>query len=110
MKTLFQIKVWLRRKVKEVQARDVIDALIKDAKAFAPKYKKISYPLHKRGLMYEIDMADLHFGKLTWNEETGKDYDIDIAADLARHAMVELLGYVEHLPVEKILFPAGNDF
>jgi DNA-directed RNA polymerase subunit RPC12/RpoP len=110
MKTLFHIKAWLKRKVAEVEARDAITELLEDAKKFAPKYKKISYPLQESGLLYEIDMADLHFGKLTWDEETGQNYDIDIAADIAKSAIVELLGYVKHLPIQKILMPAGNDF
>jgi len=110
MKTLYQVKVWLRGKVAEVQARDAIGSLIEDAKRFAPRYKKLSYPAQKKGLLYEIDIADLHFGKLAWNEETGQDYDIKIAADAARNALLELTGFVGHLLIEKILLPLGNDF
>ena len=92
MQTLFQVKVWLRKRVAEVRARDVIASLIEDAKRFAPTYKKVRYPVREGGLLYEIDVADLHFGKLTWNEETGQDYDIQIAADAARTAVTELKG------------------
>jgi hypothetical protein len=107
---LFVVKVWLRKKTAEVEARNVVADLIEDAKKFAPKYPKISYPKRSDGLVYEIDMADLHFGKLTWNEETGQDYDIEIAAAAARAAFGELLNYVRDLPVGKILLPLGNDF
>ncbi len=110
MKTLFHVKVWLRKRVREVEARDAIASLIEDAKRFAPKYKKLTYPVKKGEFMYEIDLADLHFGKLTWNEETSQDYDISIAAEAAKHATVELLGFIEHLQIEKILLPLGNDF
>jgi hypothetical protein len=88
----------------------VILGLIEDARQFAPRYPKLSYPKYKDGLLYEIDMADLHFGKLAWNEETGQDYDIQIAAKAAREAFMELLGFVGHLPVSRILLPLGNDF
>lgn len=110
LKTLFQVKVWLKRRVAEIEARSAIADLLEDAKRQAPRYKKIAYPTQKVGMLYEIDLADLHFGKLTWNEETGQDYDIDIAAEAARVAVRELIKFVSHLPVEKILLPLGNDF
>lgn len=110
VKVLFEVKVWLTRRVNEIAARDVISDLMEDARKFAPKYPKISYPKRSDGLVYEIDMADLHFGKLTWAQETGQDYDIEIAAKAARYAFVELLEYVKSLPVSKILLPLGNDF
>lgn len=107
--TTFQVKCWLHRSQK-ADAKEAIESLIRDAKAFAPKYPKIQYPKHKEGLLYEIDMADLHFGKLAWNEETGSDYDIQIAEDTAKNAFSELLLFVRHLPLSKILLPLGNDF
>ncbi len=110
IKVLFEVKVWLTRKVNEMAARDVIAELIEDARKFAPKYPKMSYPKRSDGLVYEIDLADLHFGKLTWAEETGQDYDIQIAADAARKAVAELLGFVKPIAVDKILLPIGNDF
>src|SRR5829696_1335924 len=83
-KTVFAAKAWLKRKVNEIAARDVISEMIEDARKFAPKYPKMSYPKRSDGLLYEIDMADLHFGKLTWAQEPGQDYDINIAAKAAR--------------------------
>jgi hypothetical protein len=71
LKTLFHVKVWLKRKVAEVQARSAIAELIEDAKKHAPTYPKIKYPKREEGLLYEIDIAELHFGKLTWAQETG---------------------------------------
>ena len=105
------IRAWLKRKTAEVADRSAIGALILDARAFAPRYSKIKYPKYKDdGLLYEIDMADLHFGKLAWAQETGQDYDIDIAATIAREAVAELLNFVKQIPVSKILLPLGNDF
>ena len=84
--------------------------LMEDTKQYAIKYPKIQYPKYEEGLLHELDMPDLHFGKLAWAEETGQDYDIQIAAQSARDAFTELLGYVEHFPVSKILVSLGNDF
>jgi hypothetical protein len=100
----------LRRKVNEVNAREAIDAMIRDARKYAPKYTKIRYPKDRDGLLYEVDMPDLHFGKLAWAEESGQDYDIQIAEKAARAAFAGLLGFVVHQPISKILLPLGNDF
>lgn len=87
----------------EVHTVNAIQLLMEDTKQYAIKYPKIQYPKHKEGLLYELDMPDLHFGKLAWAEETGQDYDIQIAAEAAHDAFTELLGYVQHFPVWKIL-------
>ncbi len=107
---LFQVKVWLKKKVAEVQTRDAIALMIEDAKQYAPVYKPIEYPKYGEGMVYEIDMPDLHFGKLAWAEETGQDYDIQIATDATTYAFLELLSYVKSVPISKILLPLGNDF
>lgn len=55
-------------------------------------------------------MPDIHFGKLTWREESGDDYDIKIAREIVTSTLERLLSYAEHFGVERILFPFGNDF
>lgn len=52
---------------------------------------------------------DLHIGKLAWGEETGEDYDVDIAVDRFKKAMDDLIHKSSGYNVDKILFPIGND-
>jgi hypothetical protein len=59
LRTTFQVKVWLNKRVDDIPAGEMILSLIEDAKAFAPKYPKIKYPTRTDGYVYEIDRADL---------------------------------------------------
>lgn len=107
---MFHIMVSLKRKTKEVRARKVFDDMLADMKKHAPKYPK-SFVYHKRhGLVYEIDIPDIHFGKLTWAEESGNDYDLKIARKIVMDTLDKLLHYATPFDVKRIIFPMGNDF
>lgn len=64
----------------------------------------------ERGMLLEVDFPDLHFGKLTWEEESGENYDIKIAAETVESAVEALMGYAAGHRIERILLPLGNDF
>jgi transposase-like protein len=57
----------------------------------------------------EINIPDLHIGKLAWGKETGEDYDINIAIDRYKKAINELISRMNPLSLEKIILPVGND-
>jgi hypothetical protein len=107
IKPLFSVKVWLRKKVEEIAARNEVELLKKEAIAYAPKFKKITYPKLK-GFLYEIAMPDLQLGRLVMAEEAGLASDPDLYVRKAESAINELLAVP--YPVERILFPIGNDF
>lgn len=52
---------------------------------------------------------DLHVGKLAWSDETGQDYDVDIAESVFREALEELIHSAQGRCIEEIVFPIGND-
>lgn len=62
--------------------------------------------------MFELPIMDLHLAKYAWGEETGEDYDMKIADQLYRKSVLDILGKLAHyrLPIEKNLFPVGQDF
>ena len=60
-------------------------------------------------LAYEINIPDVHFGKLSWEEESGEDYDLKIAEKRYITAIQELLSNVSLSSIEKFIFPVGND-
>ena len=107
---LYHIEVILKRKKEIVSAKEVIDQMVEDAKSFSPVYPKIKYPKYTSGVLFEIAIYDLHFGRLTWNEESGEDYDISIATKLVKSALLKLLSRTNGKEVSRILFPLGNDF
>jgi hypothetical protein len=107
---MYHIRVKFIRKVQEIRGRQCVEDLIQAAKAAAPKYPKITHKQTAGELLYEIGIPDLHFGRLTWEEETGENYDIKIARKMVLQVLVELLSYSKLFNVGKILLPIGNDF
>lgn len=105
-----RVNVTFVRRTEEIRARTVLHEMRTEAISFAPKYPKIKYPEHKDGLLYEIDLPDIHFGRLSWSGESGEDYDIKIAEQFALTALNGLLAHAKNYPISKILFPFGNDF
>ena len=60
--------------------------------------------------MYEINLADLHLGKLCWNRESGENYDYKIAKERFNTIIQAEIGRIRQQPYEKILFVWCNDF
>lgn len=62
------------------------------------------------GNVLEVNVPDLHAGKLAWAKETGyKDYDTNIALNTFDKAIDALLARSAHIKFDKILFVVGND-
>lgn len=111
---LFHIRAKFVRKTEEIRASMVIKDMLEDAKKLIPPTP--TYTHHwtfsepDDGFLYEIDMPDIHFGRLTWADESGEDYDIKIARDAVLIALDKLLAWGQEYPISKILLPLGNDF
>lgn len=62
------------------------------------------------GNMLELNVPDLHAGKLAWSKETGyKNYDTEIALDTFETAVCAILERSSHIAFDRILFVVGND-
>lgn len=107
---LWQIKVWLRRKQEKFGDKEALEELKRSMIEFAPKYPKLSWHKYQGGMLFEVDLPDLHFGRLTWNEESGEDYDIHIARQTVESVVAKLLGHTQGHKISKILIPLGNDY
>ena len=105
---LFQVKASLvKNKALQIRKR-IIDELHQDFKNHSPKAIKRT---HTGGnYMLEVNIFDLHFGKLCWNGETGEDYDTKIASKRFHSAIDDLIQKASVYNISKILFPIGNDF
>lgn len=111
---LYQTKATLRRR------QDATDLLFRDILAdierAGARRKATPVPPVPRAMphiehMLEICLFDLHIGKLAWDEETGENYDSEIAVRGARRALNDLLGQLpRHVHIERITLPLGNDF
>jgi hypothetical protein len=90
---------------------NIREEFIESAKKHAPKYKAVNYPSskEKEAIAYEINLPDLHLGKLGWGKEVGENYDVNIAKTLFTTAVDKLLAMASIFHIEKIIFPIGND-
>lgn len=107
---LFQIKVWLRRKVVENTIIDLMRGLLEEFRKEAPVRPAIARTTAARQGILEMSLMDLHLGKMAWAPETGRHYDADTAEEMFWTALEDLLAKASGCKPEKIAFIAGNDF
>lgn len=107
---LFQVKAFLKRKKNIVDAKAEIAALVELAKSNSTR-PYTNYPrISGTGNMLEVNIPDLHAGKLAWGEETGgANYDTKIAIDTFNTALETLLHRVREHHFDQVLFVLGND-
>lgn len=107
---LYQIKVWLKRRVALIAIQSEISRLIADAKRDLPRRPCRHADRPMTSLMLEPSIPDLHVGKLAWSAETGhQNYDVKTAVETFELALDTLLRRVAGYRFEQIVFPVGND-
>ena len=81
---------------------------------FARLERKIFRPPAPRiitgSMMAEVNIADLHLGKLCWHGDTPENYDHKIAQKVFYNIIAEIAERIKGRPTEKILFVWANDF
>lgn len=93
---------------KEVN-KDILSIFKQQAKDFSPNYPEVVLPESNDELMLEISLFDHHFGKRSWEEETGNKYDLNIAVKLYREAIQNSIDIIKSNKVGKVLLIVGND-
>ena len=91
--------------------QDATAAIIARMDEHSPKYG--AFKIRKQPIdphMLELDLFDIHFGKLAWAPETGSNYDLRIAERVYKNALRDLLDRSAGFNIDKILIPIGNDF
>ncbi len=109
--TNWQVKAWLKKNIEKEQvfnAEDTFRQLLSEHNPY--KYKPNAYKVPYEKNLLEINIFDLHLGKLCWSEETNDNYDIKIASQRFQYALKTLLSRAAGTQFERILFPVGNDF
>ncbi len=107
---LFQVKAWLKKNQQVSEMNRLRIEMTKELKSFAFKYPLMSYEKFDKGQLLEINIFDLHFGKLCWGLETGDNYDTKIARKRFLNAISAIISRVEGYDIKRIVFPIGNDF
>lgn len=107
---LFQVKIWLKNKIQTKTFESIRYEFIEDLKNLSPTVPKINYPKHTSSHLLEINIFDLHFGKIAWELETNSTYNIETATQLFNDSISEFIKVASHYSIDKILLPIGNDF
>jgi hypothetical protein len=96
-------------KNKELDLIKLTDELIKNIKESAPVFKPINRIEYNKPVLFCLSPADIHFGKLAIKEETGNEYDLEIASKRMLEGVIGLLEYTQNFNIEKIILVGGND-
>jgi hypothetical protein len=109
----FQVKLFLSRKRTEDQ-QTAFNEFIQNIRDNAPKFKFVSPGVttgNRKKYLLELSLPDLHIGKLSWEDESGENYDTKIAIERYNQSVAKLLDHVRHYKdeIEEILLPIGND-
>lgn len=64
----------------------------------------------ENGLLLEIPIVDLHFGKLSRSEDVNEPYNYELAKERFNYIIDDVIHNVSNLNIEKIIFPIGSDF
>lgn len=72
--------VWIKTDKEKQSLLSAVEALIDESKSDLPEIKDLSPPEnYNKDLACVIPIADAHVGMLSWGEETGDDFDLNIA-------------------------------
>lgn len=105
---MYQSKLTARPKADGVSLAEID----KHFEAMDRKYSQPETVVPKRDahLMAEVNIADLHLGKLAWHGDTGVNYDSKIARDIFYGIIGEIAEELRGKPLEYITFVWTNDF
>lgn len=103
----WQFKVEWKRKVHGLapkSALEVFKGYVNTSEPLAKVY------LPEDGRYVELNIPDLHFGQLSWGDETGQGhYDIKIAKEEHMRAVSFYCNLYSYRKVKQFLFPVGSD-
>lgn len=109
-KPLYQVKATLIKRKEIVDARAEIEKLKAAARKNARIPETVIHSDRSTGNMLEINIPDLHAGKMAWSKETlGRNYDTPIAARTFLRAVDTLLDRADGYEFDQIVFVVGND-
>lgn len=74
------------------------------------KAPKRHYTNRNPRYMAEVNIADLHLGKLCWHGDTGNNFDYKIAQRVYSQIVSEVCDELKGKPIEYITFVWSNDF
>jgi len=96
-------------KNKEIDFLKLTNKIVSNIIEVAPTFEKYTRTKYSNPVLLCISPADIHFGKLAIKQETGNEYDLEIAAKRMLNGVLGLLNYAQDFNIEKIIIVGGND-
>ncbi|MBU7316133.1 hypothetical protein [Paenibacillus oleatilyticus] len=109
VKTLYSSRISVKpisNGISEEQIKEFLFSLSKQYQS--PVHTPTNYSYD--GKMLELNIADLHLGKLCWNGDSGDTYNYEIAKERFFYIINDVLTRTKHYKLNKILFIWSNDF
>lgn len=107
---MYSICARIKPRKKEIEAATFLESLIVKVGTHAPSWAQTKVlPTSDSDCLLEMTIPDIHFGKLAWKPEAGDNYDLKIAEERFRSAVVGIAESVQWKRVKQILLPIGND-
>lgn len=106
----WQTIIWWERDAKAEMFEYARGELFKELKKIAPPKKTKPLAITSTANLLEVDMRDIHLGKLCWGLETGDDYDLKIATERALSVVKDLIGKGLAFGFDRVLLCASDDF
>jgi hypothetical protein len=108
---LFQTKVRLEPLGGVNGVMEAMRQMIEDVRTAASPLPMHLYSQKQDGHLVEISIPDLHLGKFSDPLETGETYNVEIACDLFRRAVADLICQAKNAyEIDRIVFRIGNDY
>lgn len=107
--TLYSSKITVKPLGNEMSIDEIKEFFTDLAKNYrSPIHQPTNYS--KNGKMLELNIADLHLGKLCWPGDSNDTYNEQIARQRFFHIINDVLTRSKQYKFEKILFVFSNDF
>jgi hypothetical protein len=107
-KQMYQSKLVARPKADGISLAKIDEHFKAMDREYTPPV--ISAPRPSGGRMAEVNIADLHLGRLSWHGDTGYNYDYKIAREMFAQIISETYHELKAVPLEYITFVWANDF
>jgi hypothetical protein len=104
----YQSKLTVKPRTNGIDLKDIDEHFKRLDRKFKPL--PIKYKPCDKSLMAEVNIADLHFGKLCWYGDTGNNFDYKIARDMFHNIIGRIYTELKGKDLEYITFVWANDF
>lgn len=109
VQTLYSSKITVKPRLDNISFEEIKEHFIELTSNYqSPIHIPTRYDVD--GKMLELNLADLHLGKLAWIGDSGESYDYKIAKERFFYIINDILTRTSHYKFNKILFIWSNDF